>query len=89
MKNHRWILHVITPARTAPGRHAAGPLPADPLIWAARGILVLALVMGGLGAEAAAFPGHHEAGHANAHHPAGSTRLAVSTNRFIGAAWMY
>ncbi len=94
MKNHRWILHIITPTRTAPVRDHLEILPADPLIWAVRGILITALVLASLCAGAKTFPNHSEAGLANAHDPAGNTHLTVSTNparpgHIYGPPWMY
>lgn len=94
MKNHRRILHVATHARTTPAEGFPGALQTDPLAWTARGILILALVLGSLGAEAVALSGHGGVGHVTAYQPAGNTRLAASPDRvsssyFIGAAWMY
>ncbi len=89
MKNYRRALHFTPPARTTPvqGRH--GALPADPPIWATRGILITALVLGCLGVGIAALPGH-----ADPHHALGNTSPTVSSSLFgpryfIGPAWMY
>jgi hypothetical protein len=77
MKTHRWILHAAIQART------------DPLAWAARGILILALVLGSLGAVAAASSGYGSGDHASAHQPAGNNRLAASSGHIIDVPWMY
>jgi hypothetical protein len=88
MKKHRQIRHVMTPAQTTPVRGLRAELPADSPIWATRGILVTALMLGCLGAGAALLPTH-----ADTHPPAGNTSLTVSTNpvprQIIGPAWMY
>jgi hypothetical protein len=89
MKKHRQILHVMTPARTTPVRPLRAELPADRPIWATRGILITALVLGCLGAGAATLPIH-----AHTNRPAGDPSLTVSTNsvsprHIIGPAWMY
>jgi hypothetical protein len=89
MKNRMQILHVMTPARTTPVRGPRVELPADPPIWAPRGILITALVLGCLSAGAAVLPTH-----VHTHLPAGNTSLTVGTNAVspahsIGPAWMY
>lgn len=89
MKDNRWNMQFIRLARTAPARGVYDALPADPLIWAIRGILIAALGLGCLGTGA--LP---SAGHVDAHHPAGITHLAASASptgptHIIGTAWMY
>jgi hypothetical protein len=51
---------------------------ADPPRRAARGILILALVLGGLGAEGAVASGHSTGDQASAQHAAGGNRPAAS-----------
>ena len=51
---------------------------ADPPRRAARGILILALVLGGLGAEGAVTPGHGPGDQASTQHAAGDNRPAAS-----------
>ena len=94
MKTHRWILHVVIQARTVPVDGFTGALRTGPLVWAAHGILILALVLVSLGADAAASSGYGSGDHASAHQPAGNIRLAASaypiTSHYIkGTPWMY
>jgi hypothetical protein len=77
MKTHRRILHVVIPTRTVPVEGLPEALRADQLVRAARGILVLAVVLGSLGTDAMASSGY-SVGHANAHQQAGNIRLAAS-----------
>jgi hypothetical protein len=46
MKTHKWIPHVVVQARTVPADTLPGALRTDPLVQAARGILILALALG-------------------------------------------
>jgi len=97
MKTHRRILHVAIPARTIPVEALRGALGSDPMVRAARGILVLALVLGSLGSlgtDATASAGHGSADHASAHQPAGNIRLAASaypigSGHMPDIPWMY
>ncbi len=94
MKTDRWILHVVIQARTVPVDGLPGALRTDPLVWTARGILILALVLGSLGAGAAASSGYGSTDHATAHQPAGSISLAASAYPISfgdtkNAPWMY
>jgi hypothetical protein len=88
MGTHRRILHDVTPARTVPVQGLAGALRADPPIRAARGILILALAAGGLGAGAAASAGLSSAGHASPHQPAGNIHLTAGTHA-ASKPWIY
>src|SRR5258708_37737075 len=79
MKTHRRILHVAIPARTIPVEALRGALGSDPMVRAARGILVLALVLGSLGSlgtDATASAGHRRARPARARPPPGQIRRA-------------
>jgi hypothetical protein len=97
MKTHRWIPHVVTQERIDPVETLTGARRPDPLSQATRRILILALVLGSLGAEAAAFSGYASAGQADAHQPAGAISLAArvspanhSTGKSsISNPWMY
>lgn len=92
MRNHRWILHVITQARNAPAKGLAGARQADPLAWTARGILILVMAVGSVGPEAMIMPGHAEAGHARAHHSAHHSAVSsqpAKSGHNRGTAWMY
>lgn len=97
MKTHRWIPHVVTLERTVPVEALTGAHRTDPLAQAGRRILILALVLGSLGADAAALAGYASADHANAHQPAGNISLAANTSPIrtstgsgsISSPWMY
>ena len=94
MKTHRWIPHVVTQARTVPVETLTGSQRSDPLVQAARRILILALVLGSLGAEAGALSGYASVGRASADQSAGNIRLAasvspVSTGHITDSPWMY
>ena len=94
MKTHRWILHVAIQPRTVPVDGLPEALRTDPLVRTARGVLIVALALGSLGADAAASSGYGSAGHANAHQPAGNIRLAASANTISSGhlsnrPWMY
>ena len=88
MNTHRRILHDAIPPRTVPVEGLAETPRTDPLDRTARGILILALALGGLGAGAVASPGHG-AGHAISHQPAGTTRLTASASLTPDRPWMY
>ena len=94
MKTHRWISHIVRQARTDPVETLPGALRTGPLVQAVRGILILALALGSLGADAAASSEYGGIGHANAHQPAGNIRLAasahpISSGYVIPGPWMY
>jgi len=88
MGKHRRILHDVTPARTAPVQGLAGSLRANPPIRAARGILILTLAVGSLGAGAAASAGLSSADHTSSHQPAANIHLAASNHTAI-RPWIY
>jgi hypothetical protein len=94
MKTQRWIPHVATQARTVPVESLTGVQRTDPLGQAARRILILALVLGSLGADAAAFSGYASGDQANAHQPTGNISLEAnlspsSTGHNISNPWIY
>ena len=97
MKTHRWIPHVVTQERTVPAETLAGTHRNDALAQAARPILVLALVLGSLGADAVALSGYASAAQANAHQSTSNISLAahsspISTSTGVGnisSPWMY
>ena len=78
MKTRKWILPADMQARIGPAESPAGVTQTDPPGRAARGILILALVLGGLGAEGAVTAGHGTGDQASAHHAAGVNRPAAS-----------
>jgi hypothetical protein len=92
MKAHGWLRHVIT--RVSGSVHSAPREPSTGTVraWARCGILVLALVLGGLGAAAS---GHGSAGHiqASAHQPADSLALSADAGSISSGLtrlpWMY
>lgn len=73
MKAHKWIPHVVVQARTVPVETLPAALRTTPLVQTARGILILALALGSIGAESAA-----SSGYASIHQAAGNVRLAES-----------
>src|SRR5258708_39390635 len=80
MKTHRRILHVAIPARTIPVEALRGALGSDPMVRAARGILVLVLALvlgslGSLGTDATASAGPRRAHPARGPPPAGDIPL--------------
>ena len=89
MKTHRWILHDVMPTRTVPVQGLAGALRTGPPIRTARGILILALALGGLGADAAVSSGHGSADHASSHQPEGNIHLVASASPTAIRPWIY
>ena len=63
-----------------PAEGLAEVLRADPPRRAARGILILALVLGGLGAEGAVTSGHSTGDQASTQHAADGNRPTTSAN---------
>jgi len=76
VKNHEWLLHALRrasgSARGAPDKSSTGTAR----VRATRGILIMALVLGSLGAVAAALSSHGNVGH-------------VNSVRIIQVPWMY
>jgi hypothetical protein len=94
MKTHKWILPVVMQERTGLAKNPAGVARTDTPGRAARGILILALVLGGLGAEGAITSGHDAGDQASAHNAAGGNRLETtsylpSAGHVIPNTWMY
>jgi hypothetical protein len=94
MSTHRQLLHVSRQTSGSAGAHRA-PSTWAVRAWLARAILVLALVLGGLGAVAAS-PGHHSAGHphAIAHQPADNPAPSAGADSMSfgyvrSMPWMY
>jgi hypothetical protein len=93
MKTHSWSVHMAGrtsgPAHAAPRQPSAGTARA----WAARGILVLALVPAAAGAVVAMSSGHGSAGQARAPQPAGNhAHGAGASAASLGPSkmpWMY
>jgi hypothetical protein len=93
MKTHRWIPHVVTQERV-PVEALTGAHRTDPLAQASRRILILALVIGSLGADAAALAGYASADHANVQQPTASVNLVAnasptSSSHVTESTWMY
>jgi uracil DNA glycosylase len=93
MKTHRWLRHVILRINGSVGSAPREPSTGTVRAWARRGILVLALVLGGLGTAAS---GHASAGHvqASAHQPAANLALSagagsISSGHTSRLPWMY
>lgn len=94
MKTHKRIRPVVMQARIGPAESPADVPLTEPPGRAARGILVLALVLGGLGAEGAVTPAHGTSGQASAHYAAGNNGLGTrtylaSSGHAIPHPWMY
>jgi hypothetical protein len=80
MKTHRSSLHAIMRTGGSVGGIHRAPSKRTVRARAARGILVLALMLGGLGAAVLALPGHGSAGqvHVSVHQPADSHTLSMA-----------
>ena len=94
MKTHKWIPPVNMQAQTDPAQNQAGVTRTDPPGRAARGILILALMLGGLGAEGAVTPGHGTSDQASSYFAAGNNRPGASAYLTSSGhaklnAWMY
>jgi hypothetical protein len=97
MKTHRWIPHVVTQERTVPVESLTAAQRSDPLAQTARRVLILALVLGSLGADAVALSGYASAAQVNAHQSAGNVSLVANTSPNststgsgnISHPWMY
>ena len=94
MKTHRWLRHIVI--RTSGSDRGAHAKPATGTVhaWAARGILILALVLGSVGAVVATSSSHGSDGHANARPPAGNVNRPAGTyplnsGHFVSMPWMY
>jgi hypothetical protein len=91
MKTHKWLQHVLMQISGS-----VGSAPREPWAvraWARCGLLVLALVLGGLGAAAS---GHDSAGHvqASGRQPADDLALSadagsMSSGPATRLPWMY
>jgi hypothetical protein len=79
MKTHRSSWHAIMRADGSVGGIHRAPSKRPVRARATRSILVIALMLGSLGAAALALPGHNSAGqvHAGAHQPAHSAVLSA------------
>jgi len=87
MKTRKRIPHVAKHARTVPVEGLAGAPRTDPLARTARGIFILTLVLGSIGADAAASSGSSSADHAGTHQPASNIRLTAAGH--TASPWMY
>ena len=92
MKAHKSLWHVIMRTSGWAGSAPREPSTGTVRAWARRGILVLALVLGGL---AAAASGHGSAGNvkASAHQPAHNLALSADASSISSGhtrlPWMY
>jgi hypothetical protein len=89
MKTHQWILPVVMQTGINPAGSPARAARTNPRGRTASGILILALVLGGFGAGAAA-----ASGQVSAHHTAGNTRPGASAHltsasHVISNPWVY
>jgi hypothetical protein len=83
MKAQRCLWRVAIRPSGAHGRPATETARA----WAVRGVLVMALALGSVGAAIAALTGHGHASHPGAHQPGGHN--SVSNVRSVSMPWMY
>jgi hypothetical protein len=81
MKTHNWILPAGRHAKTGPVIRAAEAIQADSPAQAARGILVLSLVLGGLGTEGTALVTSSNA-------IAGASALPAGSVHAVANPWM-
>jgi hypothetical protein len=84
VSTRRRIPHAFMQARTGPLNESPERLRNDPLAQAARGILILAFVLGSLGADAAVSSGQGSAGHATGRQPEVGIHLAASVEGISG-----
>lgn len=94
MKTRKWILPVVMQERIGLAKNPAGVARTDKPGRATRSILILALVLGGLGAEGAITSGHGTSDQASAHNASGGNRLETSSHlpsagHVIPNTWMY
>ena len=94
MKTRKWMPPVVMQERIGLAKNPAGVARTDPPGRAARGILILALVLGGLGTEGAVTSAHGTGDHASTHYTAGNDRLEASSylpsaGHVIPNTWMY
>jgi len=88
MKTHRRVRYVAMHARTVPVEGLPETPRTDPMVRTTRGILIMTLVLGGVGADAAVSSSHVNADHASSHQPAGHIHLAAG-NRAVSGPWIY
>lgn len=93
MKTHRWIPHAIMQARAVPAEGLTAAVRTDSLGRSAHGFVILALVLGGLGADVAATSAHGSGAHASAHQPGnirhGASSYLMSAGHTTERPWMY
>ena len=93
VSTHRWMPCAFMQARTRSLKESPEGVRADPLSQTARGILILAFVVGAFGAEAAASD-HGNADHASGHQLDSSVHLTASADQISGGSavsfpWMF
>ena len=91
MKSHKPFWHAIARISGLAGGAHRKPAAGTARARAARGILVLALALGGVGTAAMMSLGHGAAGHpqASAHHQAGRRTLSAAAAPPNSRPWMY
>jgi hypothetical protein len=94
VSTHRWIPHAFAQARTGPVKGSPQAQRTDALTQAARGLLIVAFVLGALGTAGTVSPGHASADPASGHQPVSHIDLAVSLSQVISDPilpnpWMY
>ncbi|HEV2374396.1 MAG TPA: hypothetical protein VGS19_19830 [Streptosporangiaceae bacterium] len=93
MKTHTWLPHVANQAETVPVKRSSKTLRTAPLGRVGRGVVILALVLGGLGVGAVESSAFASTGHVGAHHQGSSVRQAGAhakhSQPISRKPWMY
>jgi hypothetical protein len=91
---HRRIPHALMEAQNGPVEESSEGPRTDPLALGARGLLILAFVLGSLGTAGTILPGHSGAGLASGRQSDGRFQLLVTvqqvnSNPILPNPWMY
>jgi hypothetical protein len=93
VSTHRWIPHAFAQARTGPVKESPDQRT-DAFTQAARGLLIVAVVLGALGTAGTVSPGHGSVGLASDRQSDSRVDLAVSLSQvssdpILPNPWMY
>lgn len=93
MKTHKSIPHAVMPTGAVQVEGSAGTMRPDAMVRAARGMVILFLLVGSVSAESMAASGHGS-DHAGAHQSAGSVHRGAGAHRppmgiITNRPWMY
>ena len=91
MKTHTWMPHVDNQAKTVPVKRSSRTLRTAPLGRTGRGVIILALVLGGLGVGAVESSAFASTGHGSAHHQGSGVRQSAHSvhSHHSYKPWMY